>query len=34
MVGGVAVAYANINLLTVLNVAPSAYFSSSVNLSQ
>ena len=34
MVGGVAVAYANMNLLPVLNVAPSADLSSAVNLSQ
>ena len=34
MVGGVAVAYANMNILPLLNVAPSADFSSAVNLSQ
>ena len=32
--GGVAVAYANMNLLPALNVTPSADLSSAVNLSQ
>ena len=34
MVGGLAVGYANMMLMPVLNVAPSADFSSAVNLSQ
>ena len=34
MVGGIVVGYANMNLLPVLNVAPSADLSSAVNLSQ
>ena len=34
MVGGVAVGYANMMAMPVLNVAPSADLSSAVNLSQ
>ena len=34
MVGGLAVGYANMNLMPVLNVSPSADLSSAVNLSQ
>ena len=34
MVGGIAVGFANMNLLPVLNVAPSADLLSAVNLSQ